>query len=400
MQSLALNGLRTLPKRFVSLRTAARRQISLTGAIERGKRQAQRTLEGDRSDGVRTFERPSRRWAPETPEHRKLEDGSPTEHVPQRLPYTTASSEFIYGTYAVKIALKAGRRQLHKLYILRGVENQKEDGAIERRAHESGTEVIRVTGQGWRQLFDRTTGGHPHNGYILETSPIPTLSVSHLEPCEKVGAATEARLAGDAALDNMSSEAFRLQDSVARLRAPGNQKRHPLLILLDRVTDLGNLGAIMRSAYFFGVDGIILLDHGTAPLSAVTVKASAGAAERVPILRIKDETSFIKTSQDNGWHFLASISPDELPLMRGRILIPEHDTTEESLKTKPMVLMMGNEGEGLRPRLARMADSSVSIQDAALKHDGVDSLNVSVAAAILMHDLLRPFLSKPKNKIR
>jgi 21S rRNA (GM2251-2'-O)-methyltransferase len=400
MQSLVLNGLRTLPRRIAPSCIATQRHISLTGAIERGKRQAQRTLEGDRSDGVRTFARPSRRWTPEASNHQNSEVESDAEYVPQRLPYTTASSEFIYGGHAVKIALKARRRQLHKLYILRDAETQRDDGLIEHRAQDSGVEVVKVNGQGWKQLFSRTSGNHPHNGYILETSPIPTLSVSHLEPCEKLGDAVAVKVAEDAPLDNISPEAFRMQDSVAKLRALGNKKRYPILLLLDRITDLGNLGAIMRSAYFFGVSGIILLDHGTAPLSAITIKASAGAAERIPVLRIKDETSFIKASQANGWHFLASISPEDLPLKRGQILIPEHETTEESLKTKPMVLMMGNEGEGLRPRLARMADSSVTIQDATSKHDGVDSLNVSVAAAILMHDLLRPFLSRPKSWMR
>lgn len=378
------------------------RHISLTGAIERGLRKGQRSLDGKGDERPRRLSPSDNRDGTQeefrTQYERRRFDQEPagSGSVPRILPYTTAASEFIYGTFAVNAAVRAGRRQLYKLYI-HGNDGQVDSigaRAAEKRAREADVEVVKVAGLAWRQLFDRMSEGRPHNGYILEASRIPTLPVAHLQSCEGVDSAVIARLGQIAADDNTLTNAFQVSGSIASIRPKGRQHRYPILLLLDRVTDLGNLGAILRSAYFFGVNAVILLDHGTAPLSPVSIKASAGAAEIIPIIRIRDETTFIKTSKENGWHFLAAVAPEDTPLVNDRVLLPEHDFAEETLKEKPIVLMLGNEGEGLRPRIARMANSTVSIQDAYGKHDAVDSLNVSVAAGILMHNLLQPFLGK------
>lgn len=384
------------------------RFISLTGAIERGLRKGQRSLDGkgevhDRSRGLRPVELDRRQEENGPPYGRRstARDFTPNEHVPRTLPYTTAASEFIYGTFAVNAAVRAGRRRLYKLYIHGNDDNHDSIGvrAAQKRAEEAGVEVVKVSGTAWRQLFDRMANGRPHNGFILEASTIPTLPVAHLQQCEAIDKPISARVGQVAPDDAALTGAFLISASTATIRARGKQHRFPILLLLDRVTDLGNLGAILRSAYFFGVNAVVLLDHGTAPLTGVTVKASAGAAELVPIIRIRDETTFIKTSKENGWHFLAAIAPEDTPLINNRVLVPEHDFQEDALKEKPIILMLGNEGEGLRPRIAKMANSTVSIQDAFGKHEAVDSLNVSVAAGILMHDLLRPFLGeKPKSR--
>jgi tRNA G18 (ribose-2'-O)-methylase SpoU len=396
-----------IPK--LALGQHSNRAISLTGAIERGLRKGQHSLDGKsvgrprrpryRDDGEGSQQGT---WSMRSGRRREDDDseGDSDRHgrVPRTLPYTTAASDFIYGTSAVNAVFKAGRRKLYKLYIHGDDEHRGSVGAkaILRRAQEAGVEVTKVSGQGWRRLFDQTSEGRPHNGYILEASRIPTLPVAHLQAVEKIGAPVRARVGQVALEDEAASGAFQTTGSVATLPIVGRQLNYPILLLLDRVTDLGNLGAIVRSAYFFGVNGIVLLDHGTAPLSAITIKASAGAMEFLPIMRIKDETGFIKTSKENGWHFLAAIAPEDTPLVNDRVQVPQHDFSEDTLGQKPVVLMMGNEGEGLRPRIARMANSTVSIQDGYGKHEGVDSLNVSVAAGILMHDLLRPFLGKQK----
>lgn len=372
-------------------------------------RKGQRSLDGqgdvhDRPRGLRPADQRDRRQEDSSTQfvrRNAARDVTTNEHVPRTLPYTTAASEFIYGTFAVNAAIRAGRRRLYKLYIHGNDDDRDSIGAkaTQKRAEEAGVEVVKVVGTAWRQLFDRMADGRPHNGFILEASAIPTLPAVHLQQCEAVDKPVNARVGQVAPDDTTLTGAFRISASTAIIRPRGKQNRFPILLLLDRVTDLGNLGAILRSAYFFGVNAVVLLDHGTAPLSGVTVKASAGAAELVPIIRIRDETTFIKTSKENGWHFLAAIAPEDTPLINNRVLVPEHDFQEDVLKEKPIVLMLGNEGEGLRPRIAKMANSTVSIQDAYGKHEAVDSLNVSVAAGILMHDLLRPFLGeKPRSR--
>lgn len=253
-----------------------------------------------------------------------------------------------------------------------------------------------TSGSGWKMLFDRMADHHPHNGCLLEVSPIPVLPVTSLDTVESAGGQVSVQVGRLTQEDAAVTEAFGVEHNTARLPMQRRQKRFPIFLLLDRVTDLGNLGAIIRSAYYFGVNAIVLLDHGTAPLNAITVKASTGAAELMPILRIKDEADFISASKANGWHFVSAISPEDVPLVNNRVIIPEYDMIADGLGEQPVVLMLGNEGEGLRPRIARQSDSHLTIQDAHMQHSGVESLNVSVAAGILMHQLLRPFLGKGK----
>lgn len=401
------NALSTLRKGADCAIRVQTRRISLTGAIERGLRKGQQSLDGRHDDhtgparaqgrgghsaGTSGYRSRDKDRVRNDYEHQNSAVG----HGSQSLPYTTAASEFIYGTFAVNAAVKAGRRRLYKLYIHTHEDGRDSIGteALRRRAEAAGVEVIRAQGSGWRQRLDRAAEGRPHNGYVLEASPIPVLPVTELHEMQATADPLRAQLVPLSQEEEAVRTAFRAVNGIATVAARGKQIRYPILLLLDRVTDLGNLGAILRSAYYFGVNAVILLDHGTAPLSAVTVKASAGAAELIPIFRIKDETGFIKKSKENGWHFVAAIAPEDTPLISNSVEIPQHDTLGDTLRQKPTVLMLGNEAEGLRPRIARMSNSTVSIEDAYGKHEGVDSLNVSVAAAILMRDLLRPFLGK------
>jgi 21S rRNA (GM2251-2'-O)-methyltransferase len=321
------------------------------------------------------------------------------EMLHRSIPYTTAASEFIYGTSAVNAAIRAGRRKCYKLYVHGSGFARTDPGAkaLVVRAKAARIPIQFTEGPDWKNAFDRMTQKRPHNGYLLEVSPIPVLPVTSLDEVSAPGEAVSAQVSRLTPEDAAIISAFNVQQSTAKLPMRGKQQqqnRYPILLFLDRVTDLGNLGAIIRSAYYFGVNGIILLDHGTAPLSAITVKASTGAAELMPILRIRDETGFITTSKANGWHFAAAVSPEDVPLVNRPEIVPEHDIDADGLKQKPVVIMLGNEGEGLRPRIARMANSCLTVQDAVNQHAGVESLNVSVAAGILMHELMRPFLGK------
>lgn len=74
--------------------------------------------------------------------------------------------------------------------------------------------------------------------------------------------------------------------------------------------DPGNLGAIIRSGYFLGVDALALVSQTCAPLSNVALKASAGAAEAMPILSVDDAVEFLRKSKGNGWQVYAGVAPD------------------------------------------------------------------------------------------
>lgn len=398
----------------LNLSIALQRSVSLTGAIERGIRHGKRLAEARERghyDGYGHAQRDPGQWRlTRRDEHSDFEandarhstNKSLDDHgkalssieAPRSIPYTHASSEFLYGTFAVRAALNARRRRFFKLYIASDETgtNDMVDRSLARKADTQGVEVVHVSGPNWKQLMLQMSDGRPHNGYVLEASRLPVMSMLFLERIEDKGRDFKVKQQSETRDDGESrgQVASNVRDGLFRCTS---KNRFPLLLFLDRITDTGNLGAIMRSAYFFGVEGVILLEHGTAPLNAVTVKSSAGAAEHLQIFRVRDERKFVRESQQNGWHFVAAVAPEWVRgARRGRGKEETKASPPHALTSAPTVLMLGNEATGLREHLERLADSRLSIMDAQHRHDGVDSLNVSVAAAILMRDLLRPTL--------
>ncbi len=402
MQSSSHNALKSLLRGASSLRIHQDRHISLTGAIEKGIRHAQQAVEAKRSGRDSEISGRARgrkayggddnqswnRDRPSEGRHRTTDESFETSAAPVRRPrwevtssntaplsisYTQADSEFIYGTFAVKAAIAARRRMLHKLYVyVSDTTKARSDCAIQDEAKRAGLDIKQVSGQSWLHLIEKASQGRPHNGYLLEASPLPIQNVvGGLKPIPTT------------LLDTTDGAKTSQNSTMAR--------RFPFYLFLDLILDPGNLGAIVRSAYFFGVDGVILPEHNTAPLTGVAVKASAGAAEYLPLLRVKNEVAFIQKSRANGWRFYGAAAT------MGESARPRNDelAVADALDKHPTVLVLGGEAEGIRPRIARALDQTVSIGTSAV-HPGIDSLNVSVAASILMRDFLKPC---PKNSL-
>jgi len=146
----------------------------------------------------------------------------------------------------------------------------------------------------------------------------------------------------------------------------------PLLLILDRITDVRNVGAIVRTAECAGVDAIIVPSRGSAQLNADAVKTSAGALHRVSLCRspnLKETLTFLKQS---GITVVAAT---------------EH-ATELYHKvdfTAPLAIIMGSEEDGVSPEYLKLADKRVKIP----LMGEIASLNVSVAAGILLFETLR-----------
>lgn len=146
------------------------------------------------------------------------------------------------------------------------------------------------------------------------------------------------------------------------------------------------MGAILRSAFFFGADGIAITGH-SAPLSAVALKAAAGAAELLPLMTIRDPFTFLDKSKAHGWHVYAADSSVGVKsggpksVMSSQLVSP--------LQRHPCILMMGSEGKGIRDRILQRADTRLRIVGQRVGQGGVDSLNVSVAAGVLIEAFLR-----------
>lgn len=146
----------------------------------------------------------------------------------------------------------------------------------------------------------------------------------------------------------------------------------PLLMMLDRVTDVGNFGAISRSVEVLGADGLVFPAKETAQLNADAVKRSSGALLRIPLCRVRDLISAVRFLKESGVTVIAADGRGTTPLQ------------EVDFK-QPMAIIMGSEGQGVAPELLRIADHIVVIPQAG----EMDSLNVSVAAGIMLYEAQR-----------
>ncbi|CRG87581.1 hypothetical protein PISL3812_04600 [Talaromyces islandicus] len=324
------------------------------------------------------------------------------EHVkvPTSIPYTTAASVFIYGASAVEAALRCSRRKLYVLYIYQAQDEPltPEQNLIRKMALAQGLKV-KMAFAGWDSMLDKMSGGRPHNGFVLEASHLPTLPIAHLEPvtdptADKFHVKLSPQSEEEAKVNGLSNEIQRPERYEEEAKS-----RFPLILLVDGIVDPGNMGAIIRSAYYLGVDGIVYAGRNSAPNSAITAKASAGATENMTFFRTSNPQEFVDVSRKNGWRFLAADSPGNVFENSNRLESIDRgvgSNTSSPLTEAPTVLMMGNESTGLLQRLKVRADKLVSIPGARFNPmqgikdaAGIDSLNVSVAAAMLIEMLTR-----------
>lgn len=138
------------------------------------------------------------------------------------------------------------------------------------------------------------------------------------------------------------------------------------------------MGSILRTAYFFGVDGVLLCSKNSAPLSPAVSKVSSGAIEMMDIYSTPNLVKFLKESNDSGWQVIGAAG-DANPSIN---LAQFHENTSQN----PVILVLGNEGTGLRTNVKNGCQSFVSIPNACEDqfNGSVDSLNVGVAAGVLI----------------
>jgi 21S rRNA (GM2251-2'-O)-methyltransferase len=310
------------------------------------------------------------------------------KRFPVSVPYTTAASEFLYGTSVIEAALRSRRsprRKLYKLYIHAGAnrENARKDAEIEQLAKRNGVDVVRADAD-WLRVMDKMSGGRPHNGYVLESSPLPRLPVSSLGRLSSRG----ERPGFSVVVDHQSSEeaAVNGTDSfIPRARhTAAAAAAKPLVLLVDGILDPGNLGGIIRSAAFLGVAAVAVASRNSAAVSPVVLKASAGAAEDIALFAVRSPLAFVADSKRAGWKIYSAVAPSASQSTAGSRLWS--DELRAPLLHDPVLLMIGSEGDGLRHALRSKANVELSIHGGIA---GVDSLNVAVATGILCHAILR-----------
>ncbi len=145
-----------------------------------------------------------------------------------------------------------------------------------------------------------------------------------------------------------------------------------LLACLDQVTDPRNLGAVCRSAEGAGASGVVVPAHGSARVTAAVCRSSAGAVEHLPVAVVPNLARYLnEIKRGDLWIYAAAAD------------------AEQSLWTADLdgglALVFGAEGKGVRPLVRRACDGAISIPLAGK----VESLNVSVAASLLLYEVAR-----------
>ncbi|MBU0517371.1 23S rRNA (guanosine(2251)-2'-O)-methyltransferase RlmB [bacterium] len=146
----------------------------------------------------------------------------------------------------------------------------------------------------------------------------------------------------------------------------------PLLIALDQVQDVGNLGAILRTAECAGVVGAILPRHQAAGITSAAVRRSAGAAFHLPVTRVNNLSNALDLLREKGFRVFGADQEATVPLYHTDL-------------TGPLVLVVGSEGRGLRPGVKRRCDDLIAIPLLGK----IDSLNASAAVAVCLYEAVR-----------
>lgn len=246
-------------------------------------------------------------------------------HRPQR--QGPPPEDIIYGTHAVLEALAAGRH-LDKVLLLQGADGRH---TIELRAKlkEAGVGTQFVPAE----KLDQLARGGTHQGVVAFVAAVAYQTIAEV---------------------------------LARVFEAGQV---PLLLLLDGVTDVRNIGAIARSAECMGAHALLIPQEGSARLGADAVKTSAGALHHLPVCRVATAKHAVAELQASGVQVLAVTEKAEA-------------APSAVALTGPVCLLLGDEGEGIAPGILRLCDAQVRIP----MRGQVQSLNVSVAAGMLLYE--------------
>lgn len=286
--------------------------------------------------------------------------------------------EYVYGTNSVYAALLNPGRSSHSRVLYHG--------SVPAKILQKVNELKIATEPVDKHRLNLLTNYGVHNNIALETRPLQPLEIAYLGDVDTAAAGLTVHESG---FDN--------EDVVHTLPYTTREgsKEFPLGLYLDEVTDPHNIGAIVRSAYFLGADFIVMSRRNCSPLTPVVCKTSSGALELLPIFYVDKPLEFFTKSQEmGGWTFVTSHLADAAAgkYTTGKAL-SMHDLNGMCTKL-PVVLVVGSESQGVRTNLKMRSDFFVEIPFAGSEtHERapdriVDSLNVSVATALLIDNIL------------
>jgi len=242
---------------------------------------------------------------------------------------TKPTSDYIFGTRAVIEAIKF-QKEIDRILVKRGLTGETSKELMEL-IHQNNINYQLVPGE----KLDRITRKN-HQGVIALISPVSF---------------------------------FELEETVVQLFEEG---KVPFLLILDEVTDVRNFGAIVRTAECAGVHAIIIPEKGSARIGSDAVKTSAGALLKVPVCRVSSLKKAIRYLQNSG---ITTFGVSE----------KANQNYYQHQFVNPVCLVMGAEDTGISNDVLRICDNLIKIP----LMGSIESLNVSVAASVLMYEVVR-----------
>lgn len=239
------------------------------------------------------------------------------------------TTDFIYGTRAIIESIEAGK-EVDKILLQKDLKNDL---------------ILELQGLA--------------KAYSIPVQKVPLEKLNRVTKKNHQGAIAYLSSVVYASLDHVISEAY-------------SKAETPLLVILDRVTDVRNIGAIARTAECVGAHAIVVPSRGTAQLGADAMKTSAGALNHIPVCRVENLKTTIKEIQSNGIQVLACSEKAD-------------DMVFQADLTGPLAIMMGSEEDGISPEYLKLANGHVKLPI----NGQIESLNVSVATGVILYEVVR-----------
>jgi 23S rRNA (guanosine2251-2'-O)-methyltransferase len=241
-----------------------------------------------------------------------------------------SEAEYIYGRRAVIEALRAAPERVNKLFMAEGTHGRTTDEIRDlARKHRVVIKMLPRNG------LDRYAPADAHQGVVASVAPVD------------------------------------YADADALMEAnPGG--RPALLLALDEITDPQNFGAILRTAEAVGVGGVLIPRHRSVALTPLVAKHSAGASQYVPVARVTNIATLVEQLKECGFQTVGTSGDADL-------------TIYDIDFTVPTAVVVGSEGSGIRPLVRKRCDAVARIPMVGK----IESLNASVAAAVVLYEALR-----------
>ena len=239
-----------------------------------------------------------------------------------------SGKDLLYGILPVQGALRHRRRKLDHLYFKKDADSSERLREIRMLAEQHGVALSEVPVKKLEEMCPDAV----HQGVVLRCGALPFSTLSDLP---------------------QSAEG-----------------QYPLIVALDQIEDPHNLGAILRTCGFFKVSAVVVPQNHTSGLTATVAKASAGVSEWFPVISVPNLARFLQQQKSKGF-WVIGLAGDAV------------ESVAEFSQDRPLILVLGNEGKGMRRLTRKHCDWLVSISG----NPEVSSLNVSNATAVVLFHL-------------